>query len=301
VRREYDDCAQAVYSVLHTVLKAEGGLLVQTLEARAKSIDSFGRKAASPSADDPNRPKYPDPLAEITDLAGARIITFLLDTVDQVNEIIEREFIVVEKSIKSGLLEEGEKLGYQSVHFLVKFSDARCALPEYARFENLITEIHVLAVHPTHLIIPELVREITAGAAEFSEGDGMERAVRDLTGLGLLHCPGGTSCRPGRRSASTSFWGAEMASQSCAAYLAANLKHCRAKAGLSQEEVGFRAELHRTEIGLLERGARVPQIHRRQPLRRTRCVASTPACALPWATIRCTWRPSSGIRSRASR
>lgn len=51
-----------------------------------------------------------------------------------------------------------------------------------------------------------------------------------------------------------------MASQSCAAYLAANLKRCRAKAGLSQEEVGFRAEFHRTEVGLLERGARVPRI-----------------------------------------
>lgn len=49
----------------------------------------------------------------------------------------------------------------------------------------------VLVAHPSHLIVPELVREITAGAVEFSEGDRMERAVRDLTGLGLLHCPGG--------------------------------------------------------------------------------------------------------------
>jgi hypothetical protein len=51
--------------------------------------------------------------------------------------------------------------------------------------------IHVLAVHPSHLIVPELVREITAGASEFAEDDRMERAVRDLTGLGLLRCPGG--------------------------------------------------------------------------------------------------------------
>lgn len=29
---------------------------------------------------------------------------------------------------------------------------------------------------------------------------------------------------------------------------------------MSQEQVGLRAELHRTEIGLLERGARVPRI-----------------------------------------
>lgn len=39
-----------------------------------------------------------------------------------------------------------------------------------------------------------------------------------------------------------------------------NLRRARKKAGLSQEELGFRASLHRTEIGLLERGARVPRI-----------------------------------------
>jgi transcriptional regulator with XRE-family HTH domain len=40
----------------------------------------------------------------------------------------------------------------------------------------------------------------------------------------------------------------------------ANLRRIRKRAGLSQEEVGFRASLHRTEVGLLERGARVPRI-----------------------------------------
>jgi transcriptional regulator with XRE-family HTH domain len=40
----------------------------------------------------------------------------------------------------------------------------------------------------------------------------------------------------------------------------ANLRRARRRTGLSQEEVGFRASLHRTEIGLLERGARVPRI-----------------------------------------
>jgi transcriptional regulator with XRE-family HTH domain len=39
-----------------------------------------------------------------------------------------------------------------------------------------------------------------------------------------------------------------------------NLRRLRAKARRSQEEVAFRAGLHRTEIGLLERGARVPGI-----------------------------------------
>lgn len=39
-----------------------------------------------------------------------------------------------------------------------------------------------------------------------------------------------------------------------------NLRRVRRQADLSQEELGFRASLHRTEVGLLERGARVPRI-----------------------------------------
>lgn len=41
---------------------------------------------------------------------------------------------------------------------------------------------------------------------------------------------------------------------------ATNLVRCRDRAGLSQEELGFCASLHRTEVGLLERGARIPRI-----------------------------------------
>jgi len=39
-----------------------------------------------------------------------------------------------------------------------------------------------------------------------------------------------------------------------------NLVRCRKRAGLSQEELGFRASLHRTQVGILERGARSPRI-----------------------------------------
>lgn len=39
-----------------------------------------------------------------------------------------------------------------------------------------------------------------------------------------------------------------------------NLIRCRKRAKLSQEELGFRASLHRTQIGVLERGGRLPRI-----------------------------------------
>lgn len=50
---------------------------------------------------------------------------------------------------------------------------------------------HVLHRHPKLLTIPDLVREITSGSKDFAEGDAVERAVRDLNGVGLLHCPSG--------------------------------------------------------------------------------------------------------------
>jgi transcriptional regulator with XRE-family HTH domain len=40
----------------------------------------------------------------------------------------------------------------------------------------------------------------------------------------------------------------------------ANLLYSRKRAKLSQEELSFLASVHRTEIGMLERGIRIPRI-----------------------------------------
>ncbi|MDX6589123.1 MAG: hypothetical protein QOI84_397 [Solirubrobacterales bacterium] len=41
---------------------------------------------------------------------------------------------------------------------------------------------------------------------------------------------------------------------------AANLRRARIRAGISQEELGYRCDLHRTEISLLERAGREPRL-----------------------------------------
>jgi hypothetical protein len=76
VRDIYEECAQAVRSVLKTVLEIEH-VRTLSIEARAKDVESFGKKSIRPSEDDPDKPRYADPLRDITDLSGARVITFL--------------------------------------------------------------------------------------------------------------------------------------------------------------------------------------------------------------------------------
>jgi transcriptional regulator with XRE-family HTH domain len=46
--------------------------------------------------------------------------------------------------------------------------------------------------------------------------------------------------------------------EAIAAQFGRNLVRARKAAGLTQEELGIRAALHRTQIGLLERGERLP-------------------------------------------
>ncbi len=48
----------------------------------------------------------------------------------------------------------------------------------------------LLAEHPTQLNIAELARELSALPEDFTKTDDVERAVRDLVGVGLLHRQG---------------------------------------------------------------------------------------------------------------
>jgi hypothetical protein len=45
----------------------------------------------------------------------------------------------------------------------------------------------VLDLHPTLLTVTEVIREVAGEDPSFAERDSVERAVRDLSGAGLLH------------------------------------------------------------------------------------------------------------------
>lgn len=57
--------------------------------------------------------------------------------------------------------------------------------------QDEMVELAVLAVvfdrHPALLTLAELTRQVADEPEEFMQGDAVERAVRDLGGVGLLH------------------------------------------------------------------------------------------------------------------
>jgi len=120
--------------------------MVHSIEARAKSVESFGKKASKLADEEGRKPKYSDPLKQITDLAAVRVITFMLSALDEVDKVIREQFEVTERTNKSQLLDDEGRLGYQSVHYIVSMRSDRRDLPEYERFQKLVAEIQVRTI-----------------------------------------------------------------------------------------------------------------------------------------------------------
>ena len=145
IRHRYEGFAQTLADILDQILKA-ANISVNSVDHRGKEPESFGDKAATPSENNPEEPKYWNPLQDITDLAGVRIITFFPRDVANIRECIRGEFEVFEHIEFSQRLLQGERFGYQSDHYLVKLNSKRTALTEYGTFRDLVAEIQVRTI-----------------------------------------------------------------------------------------------------------------------------------------------------------
>lgn len=145
VRPLYEEYAAVIRNILFEAFNALA-IKIHSIEARAKAIDSFGDKAATPAPDDPSKPYYPNPLSDITDLTGIRVIVFFPRTLDVVDDIIKMQFDVLERSDKIQSLIKEDKFGYGSIHCLVRLNDNRTSLLEYTRFKGLVAEIQIRTI-----------------------------------------------------------------------------------------------------------------------------------------------------------
>ncbi len=144
-RHIYELFVSEIERILRVALTRQN-IKVASIVGRAKDVESFGKKASKPSTLNPDLPKYNDPMNEITDQAGVRVITFFPKTIDEVDKVVSAEFWVRDKSDKADTLKLEERFGYRSVHYLVSLKSDRTSLPEYAQYKDLIAEIQVRTV-----------------------------------------------------------------------------------------------------------------------------------------------------------
>ena len=93
----YKDYASVVARIIEECLKKRR-IKIHSIQYRAKEPESFGRKAAIPSEADSSKPKYPEPLKQINDLAGIRVITHFPGTLIEIDQLLQQEFEVIDLS-----------------------------------------------------------------------------------------------------------------------------------------------------------------------------------------------------------
>ncbi len=121
--QEYADERPALVEVgrraieLVTGVLDEAGINYLSVTGRTKSVPSFAEKAVRTAPD--GRPLYADPLREITDQVGVRIITYVHGDVAAVAELLRAQVTVLDdRDMGQETASEG-RFGYSSRHLLV--------------------------------------------------------------------------------------------------------------------------------------------------------------------------------------
>ncbi len=189
LRPQYVAYTQRIHALLAELLKIRG-IDVVAVESRTKEVSSFQEKS---ERDEKN---YQDPLTEITDLSGVRIITYYNEDVDEVCQLIAEEFDVnPQHSIDKRIAEQEDRFGYSSSHLLAGLSEQRRRLGEWQPFAHLACEIQIRSVlqhawaaidhklrYKTKESIPSGVRrQLFRLSALLELADSEFSAVRDLT------------------------------------------------------------------------------------------------------------------------
>jgi ppGpp synthetase/RelA/SpoT-type nucleotidyltranferase len=135
----YVELAEVVARIISVAMRQEGVSVI--VEHRAKSIDGLLEKSVRPGK------SYADPLQEISDLAGVRLIVQSPELVHRVGSVIRAEFDV-DESRSAEMIDEldPDRFGYLSSHFVVRFKPPRSGQLEYKSLAGLWAEVQVRTV-----------------------------------------------------------------------------------------------------------------------------------------------------------
>lgn len=140
LRPRYERFTERLAGLLRELLDTEK-IDYETFEARTKTVERFADKITRPGK------AYSDPLTEVTDLSGLRVVVFYIEDVDRLSALLEREFAIDRaNSTDKGVALEPHEFGYRSVHYVVTLGDKRRQLTEWSPFKELRAEIQVRTV-----------------------------------------------------------------------------------------------------------------------------------------------------------
>lgn len=178
IRPVYVEYAKLLDQILQKAADQFGYLAL--VQARAKTVVSFSNKIIM-------KDKYQNPLTDMTDLCGARVIVHFQSQVAKVCQFIKENFEIDEANsldLKSKL--KVNEFGYRSIHYIVTpKKDSILGVPVHDKFKTLKAEVqvrtlaeHVWAdishdrIYKTELTIPEeWKREAARLAAILEDAD----------------------------------------------------------------------------------------------------------------------------------
>jgi len=135
-KEDYNRLGQNIVEALKTFL-FEADIPFLEIYYRVKKLDSIIEKI--------ERKSYKNPVDEIEDICGIRIICYYISDIKRINEIINTEFTILEQQDKSNLLGLKE-FAYRSNHYIVKINDSWLVAPNYRKLDGLKAEIQVRTI-----------------------------------------------------------------------------------------------------------------------------------------------------------
>ncbi|ANH37664.1 GTP pyrophosphokinase YjbM [Nocardioides dokdonensis FR1436] len=125
----------------------EAGINYLSVTGRTKSVGSFAAKAARSVDGRPgSRPLYRDPLTEVTDQLGVRVITYVQRDVETVADLVRDQLVVHDdRDMGRETASEG-RFGYSSRHQVVGLDGAREGDPEWSSLRGLVASVQIRTV-----------------------------------------------------------------------------------------------------------------------------------------------------------
>lgn len=139
-RSLYEGFTENIEKLIKQLLEEKNGKNYKDyiITSRTKSLESFAEKIIRDGKD------YQNPLLEVTDLSGVRIIVPTLKDISEVEDEIRKEFNIDEENCcNKSFQKKNNEFGYLSTHLIIALPENRVCLSEYKNYKGMKCEVQI--------------------------------------------------------------------------------------------------------------------------------------------------------------